>query len=864
MKSKNQRQKYAEESLDIALLRMGRKNNNMGALSNQTMGSTVDEIEARNIELELAIQMLTSSSSVERQRAEELIKQITLQLNLAEEKLLSLLNSQQKLMYDKIYSQVKISEDTLKFKGTDLYDLSFVRNFDYSKIVTINDASFMESRLDRREEYRQQMRDNKKEVEFAIGLIKQTDASEYPGIIQELYNQKHYYLKEYYMSCIRFYQEATVIGFLTNPTNNIENLKQFIYYNDGSLQKNIDDVNFHRLELGEERYKAEMDRLNQIDRMVKTAKARLKYLQQAYDGLWIPPTFDTLTKYAEANDMTYSRAVYEMNEKTRSTLCVPDWILSIAEMYNMLQKFEEPMTELNPYDSRWIRKAKEVVNMESVGVKYTAEKLFKAIDEYWIALTFGMQELEDLYLNAVIEKALKEDRTASVPAYSNDLVPIDFDEDLNPAVQGFPKSVFKAINKVVNKTVKLVKNAAGVLVDAARVVTVPVAKATKAALDNTLGRVLPSSIYDKIATFTDIGLDIMKLNVTKQTFRNAVKSVTDLNLISFRINTELIKQAKKVGVVNDLDRYSGGLLTSYGNLQKAPITLGTGGKINWTLLAIDAIKVGLAAAAGASVVATQTTTSYIGTETGLNKTSLGQGILTAGALIATGQADFSSQLASGATVTGTKAIINNTALGDSSLGRTVASIGVAASVQSIQTNEAFSQIMRDKAEDELRALANRQLKDATGGLISLNTLEKGYDILDSDKTLAQFIEETKNHYTQKFDELVKKAENLTQEEIEKKASAEADRFLQKRIDETYKLAEKYGEKMVTYLFKKYGPKSDYDSVIQPDDFLNYQIDVTKEDDRIFQITYKTNTGLKVAGGIAAVSVAAYLLSENLS
>lgn len=427
MKQKPNSQRRINESLDLAMIRMRRKK---GQYLNQQMGSTTDSIEAQMNELEMAMALLTSQSGVERQKAEALAAQLTIQIQLAEDKLLAFMNAEQRKIYDNVYGQVKVSEDTLKFANTDIYDLSFIRNFDYSKVTTFNDSDLMQNRPDNREVYRKEMLDHKTETQWYIGLIANTDKNQYPSIYNELINSKHYHLKQYYLAAIRFYQEATVIGFLINPTNNLSNLKDFIFYNETNLKKNIDSLAFKRVELGEVAYATEVKKFDYLDRMVKTAKARLKYLEKAFDGLWVPPTTESLSQYATDNNVTYSKAVYELNQKTRSTLCVPDWILAIAEMYNMVQKFEEPMTELNPYDARWIRKAKEVVNLESKGVQYTAEKLFKAIDEYWNALTFGIQEIEDQYVDLAIQYAIKEDSTKPVASYSDGLKVVDLDEDI--------------------------------------------------------------------------------------------------------------------------------------------------------------------------------------------------------------------------------------------------------------------------------------------------------------------------------------------------------------------------------------------------------------------------------------------------
>jgi len=431
---------------------------------------------------------------------------------------------------------------------------------------------------------------------------------------------------------------------------------------------------------------------------------------------------------------------------------------------------------------------------------------------------------------------------------------------------GIVKAVTNVVKDVAEEAVKAGKVVAGVTVKvggvvlkAASPITGPVVKAIRSGLDATLGRVLPDSVYSKISGLTGAAAVILEGNTTPSAIKNAVMAVINIYLVQFRINREMLNWGLKQGVISDIDKYSGGVLTSARNLSQVPVTMHEGGKIDWRATAIDAIKVGLAVGAAGTASAVVVGSNYVGDKTGINKTSLGQGILTASALIATGQASFSGSLGQGATTVGTKAAINNTALGDSSLGRAVATIGVSASVQSIQTNEAFSQIMRDKAEAELRAFAekkaDKEIRDATGGVLTLDLVTKGYDIATSDKTLSQFIDEAKEKYTQKFDELVKKAEGITEEKMKEKASAEADRFLQKRLDEAYKLAEKYGEKLAGYLFKKYGPQTDYDTVIQPDDFLNYQIDITKEGDRLTRIVYKESNGLKIAGGIALVGIA---------
>ena len=867
------------QSLDISLLRLARKKKNVKLP--KMLGDYVDSLEAQLNELQLQIQMIVDQSSVERQKAEILAGQIQAQIKVAEDQILSFLNSYQKEIFNKIYAKVQVSEASLKFKGTDLYDLSFISNFDYSKVQLFNDKSLLEKRADRRELFRSQMKAHKQEIDFVQGLIAKTDVVVDANMLPELYNQKSHFIRQYYLSAILFYQECTIVGFLYNPTNNLENLKEFISLNETNIPNQKKALDNKRLSIGETAYAEELEKIAYLERMLVTAKARYKYLSLAYEGKWTPPTFDTLKEYAVKNDLTYSRAVYELSEKSRQTLCIPDWVLAIAEMYNVIQKQEEPMTELNPYDARWIRKAKEVINLESEGVNYTAQKLFKAIDEYWIALTMGITDIEDFYLDAVIQKALAEDSSPIGDfLITNDYNLVDFSEDLNKinasssatplqgyyvansmggydyAMGGFFSKVWKGVKGAVKSVVKVAQKITGV-----------VAKATKSALDNTLGRVLPKSIYDKISNFTDASLNIMSLHFDKKNFRGVVEGVMDYALLPSRINKEIMKTAMKSGFVRDIDKYSGGILTSWNNLNKAPITLRNGGKINWQQLAIDAIKVGLAVYAGQSFF-TNVATNYVGTETGLNKTSLGAGILSASALIATGQSDLATQATGGATRLGTNAVVNNTGLGKSTLGRTVAEIGVASSVQSVQSNEAFSQIMRDRAEDKIKEVAkktaDKELAKATGtSLINTNLLTSVttdvYQFATGEKTIGDLLQETKDHYANEISKLGDKLDNITQEQVDK----EADRFLQKRINEVYGVADKFGDKMAEYLMKKYGPREDYDSVVTPDDYLNYQLYNNNNNDRIFNVVYKSSFALKAGLLVGAgVVFSSFLLSDN--
>jgi len=886
-----------EPTLDLNLVRLARRKGNPLPA---TLGTMVDQYEALQNELELAVSQLVTQSAIERQKAEILASQITVELKTAQSQILSFLNTYQKQMFDQIYSQIKVSEESLKFKGTDIYDMSFVSNMNYDNIKVFNDKTLLQRRQDKREYFRQEMIRFKKETSFAEGLYLMTDekeSDEVKNIKLELGNQKNDMLKEYYLAAIGFYQEAAIMGMLHNPTNNLENLKEFIGYNEANIPNMIDRVNGNRLAMGEDAFFNEMSRIAHIERMVVIAKARLKYLMLAYEGKWSPPTFKTIQDYADKNDVTFSKAVYELNQKSRQTLCVPDWILAIAEMYNQIAVFDQgpAIVPLNPYDERWIRKAKEVVTLESEGVKYAADKLFKAIDSYWHVLTFGFSSSEDSYIEAALDKALREDSTAILMGRSADFNLYSFDEDLTEAsLQGIPKrtltqeeyiamlemnpdaifgmsGIFDFVAKPFEAVAKVFKNVAGVLVDVARIITEPIAKAVKAALDNTLGRVLPKSIYEKIANLTDVGLAIFQLQINKETLKKAVKAVCDVALVGVRISKEIVGYAmKQSSFVRKIDKYSGGLLTSYQNLSSAAITLSKGGKIDWKMLAIDALKLGMAVYMGATAsnyFLTQQGANIVGGATGLDKTSLGRAVLLGSALILTGQASLTDVAKEGSKEAGIKAVVNNTALGDSSLGRTIATVGVNGSIDSINSNQAFSEVMRAEGEKQLkeyaRSRADKELMEATNGKISLKLVEKGYDALNSDKTLSMFLDEAKMKFEREKERIAAQIANISQEELERKAAKEADKFLKEKLEDLYDLPNRYfPQKLLDYLYEKYGPRYSYDDVMTPDDFLQYQIH-TPSPQRIFNVNYKkSNTGLIVGGLIAAGAAVAFFNLED--
>jgi hypothetical protein len=463
------------------------------------------------------------------------------------------------------------------------------------------------------------------------------------------------------------------------------------------------------------------------------------------------------------------------------------------------------------------------------------------------------------------------------------------------------ESSIKAGVAVAGITVKL----GGSVLQAAAPVTKLYAGTMKFALDNTLGRVLPNSIYGKISSFTNAGAAIAEGNLTTQNFRAVVKGFMDIGMITQRISNESYLVLGKTSIGKSLDHYSGGLLTSVHNLGRIPVVLETnalsGGneKINWNQTLLDALKVGLAVASGGTAVAVMTSVNIVGEKTGLNKNSLAMGVLSASALIAVGSVNFSQAAMSGATTVGTKAVINNTALGDTGLGRAVASVGVGVAVGMIGTNNAFPILLKNNAISLIKTITKNEItkelatknkaavrtkkvassktivkkvpvkktitiKNADGTFRTIETGETVLGIvtnaedLSAYETIGEIVQEAKDYYNEE----IKALGNTANETSKLIVSCEADRVILKRMEEVYGHISLYGLELGTFVLAKYGPLENYSPVIVPDDYLSFQITTYKDSDRITTIDYSQGSNKLMIGAFVAAGIGAIFLASN--
>jgi len=238
-------------------------------------------------------------------------------------------------------------------------------------------------------------------------------------------------------------------------------------------------------------------------------------------------------------------------------------------------------------------------------------------------------------------------------------------------------------------------------------------------------------------------------------------------------------------------------------------------------------------------------------------------------MVATGQSDIYSEAIKGGSTIATNSVVNSTGLKDTKYGRAVAEVGVNSAVGTIQSNESFSQVMRDKAEDKLKEIARKEanefVKEKTG--VSLNTIEKAYDMAsdasNSDKTLSDLVDMAKAGVEKAYEKALTQYQNLNSEEVMNKVSAEADRALRKQVDNAFKHSDKWGEELFNYLFAKYGPQKDYSQLVTPDDYLNYQIYAPNPNDRILDLVYVNKNKNKVAmAGLALIGGTVAYLTLN--
>jgi hypothetical protein len=433
----------------------------------------------------------------------------------------------------------------------------------------------------------------------------------------------------------------------------------------------------------------------------------------------------------------------------------------------------------------------------------------------------------------------------------------------------------------------------------------PIGKAIK----KTTYAIIPKSWFQALKRFSKIPGHLIsnKGKLSKKDIRQAMRDALQIymvaaggGIVAMHTNKIMGKQLqvgiKNIHVLNKLDLYSGGLLTSGSNLMQVQKDIAAGKKVDRTYIlmrAVDYVKVAGAVAAGPIMVAATTGGEFLIQETELGESSIGRGIVrttvTAAAIYSSGGSDIASKegqragMKEGAKITAKQAInvaaqreakatafreleknaIRHTVIGKSEIGKTALHLGIGATADAIYNDNSVSKAVQDAAVKEATAVskarADRQLQKIDKNL-TVDNLASVYKLKDKD--LAQIMKDGR----QKFEDDVKNG-RLTE-----KAKLEADRYVKREINKKFQdELGKYSKEFLDYLMWKYGPKWNYDYDITPQDYILYQdwyyYYQQQAQPRVFQYQYiiskaKKRTAILIGSGALAAGVLAWMALED--
>lgn len=472
-------------------------------------------------------------------------------------------------------------------------------------------------------------------------------------------------------------------------------------------------------------------------------------------------------------------------------------------------------------------------------------ELEESFDLHWKQISNGISEIQAQFIDTTIQAFL----AGTESEYVHGNVP---DAEIRVVtMDGFFSSISRSWNRFretyVDPVGDFVESSVGKTFDAS------------------IGKIIPAKYYDKLKGLTSGSLQILAGKISGDNLNKVLNGVKVFVLVGNRLTDEMVRVALRVGPIQSLDKYSGGLITSAKNLNKVTIkVVDSNGKarIDWRRTAFDALKVGMALAGGIGAVMLATGTNLVGEKTGLSDTEWGNAVLGVGGAYLTGNVPLDTiakqEAMAFAQNEGVKTLIKNTALGKSSLGRTALELGVKSTMATIDSNQGFDEIIKENAKNKAQEVAKNRVNELISlkskGLLDVDRLQKLYNL--KDKSLEQMIADGQEEYK----EAVKKiADRANEAYIKEKLQAEMDRKLVQGMDEAYGLGQKYGKDLLIHLIKKYGPHPDYDAYVVPEDFIDFQINVVDMSKPFTGVKYGS-TKILIAGAIAAAVGAAIALS----
>lgn len=681
------------------------------------------------------------------------------------------------------------------------------------------------------------MDDHKIRYNFYTGLALKT--SDKSPIKYSLIDIRNIYLVQYYRASFLYFKELVIayINSINNPKGRLA-IGKFVRESE-SLISSLEELKSRASEESKYLWQKRIDetKLQAVDSI---------NLMDFYDAIesskWEPPSIEQIKEIADNNDLRFSEALEKFMLVNNGLHLVPDWLISLSQY----------LLEKNNRDG----KASDAVNLSNATVYMTenlneqnvASNMFNAINMCWMQMTYGIKEIEESYIKGTFNNFIKQ---VYVPFYNHPANVTSINPDFyDDQMGGFFKKIFRGIVEAVKAPIKYV----------AKPVLEPVFKAVGAE------KYLP---FDMINKLYEIPMDMatrLATLIEKPSLRNAVEVAKVPNTAIARMNAIIIDEARKYGPVNQLDKWTGGLLASYERLTDVQITfIESEGKaeINWALVAFDLLKIGAVAMAGGGAIQILSQGAYQGlvTETGLannNNEFVKLAVISGGAFVgnasasvASGSSMAVSSVAQQSVVQGTSmyatdrsgnVLVKETPLGKSETGRTFASLGAdltGKAVLSAGGQGNFSQEAQRTALNKVNEVALAKTAEKVG--------------VDPKLTL-EILGEAKALYDGKINEGY----------LADKAKAETDRFVAKRMDEVNGTIQKYGEDFALYLMNKFGLMPDYDQVITPEDFYSYQLFVVKQGQSFLTIDY-TQSRKKLyltIGGLAVLAGAYYLIGDE--
>jgi len=689
--------------------------------------------------------------------------------------------------------------------------------------------------------YRAVMEDHKIRYNFYTGLaLKTNDKS---PMKYALIDMRNLYLVEYYRGAFLYFKEL-MIAYI----NSVDNVKGRF-----AISKFAKESKALIESLTQLRDMASPEAKNlwqiRIDETIAQSLDTLNLLE-VYDAIeastWEAPRIEEIKDIADFENLKYSEALEKYMLINNGLHLVPDWLIKLSSY--LLGKYGGQGL---PSDFVNLSRA-TVYCTENLNPMNVANNMFNAINSCWLQMTFGIKEIEESYIKGTIDNFIK---TVYQPYYSypTNLTSInpDFDQySEDQMMSGFFSKVFKSIVRVIKAPIELV----------AKPILTPVFKSIG------IEKYLPFNMIDKLYQIPMDAAQRLATLIEKPSLRNAIAVAKVPATAMARMNSIVIDEARKYGPVNQMDKWTGGLLASFERLNEVEIVfIESEGKaeINWALVAFDLIKIGAVAMAGGGAIQILSQAGYQGlvTETGLAKSnnefiklavvSGAAFVGNASAGVASGSNVAISQVASQSAVQGTSmyatdragnVLVKETPLGKSETGRTFASLGADLTGKAVLATGGqgnFSQEAQKTALNKINEVALAKASQKVG--------------IDPKLTL-QILDEAKALYDGKVNEGY----------IADKAKAETDRFVQKRMDEAYGTVQKYGEDFATYLLNKFGLMPDYDEVITPQDFYAYQMFIVRPGKSFLTIDYTASRKklYLTVGGLAALAGAYFLIGDT--